>query len=279
MLRARPTAKLLLMAAVVMLLLVASGAFAQEKAPAAGADAPKAEPEPETGKEEAAEPEVDEPASLFDLILKGGWVMIPIAICSILALAIAIERGISLRRENVIPPDFLDGLMKALHDADDSVTVGVRYCDLRPCTVSNIFKAGIRRMRAGAAAMEKAIEDAGSREVYKLKRSVRPLSTIATVSPLLGLLGTVYGMITAFQTASALGVKKADALAVGIYEALVTTAAGLTLAIPVLIIYQIFCSRVDLLVDSIDEQAIELLQYTAYNGDSDPAHDAEGPAE
>jgi biopolymer transport protein ExbB len=257
-------------------LVTAGGALAQDKAAPAGgkkgAPAANAQPLPQEGKEADGE-KAKKPESLFDLIVKGGWVMIPIGICSIIAVAVSVERGISLRRQNVIPPDFLDGLKTAFGPGNQDVAAGIKYCDLRPCAVSNIFKAGISRMETGAAAMEKAIEDAGSREVYKLKRSVQPLSVIATVAPLLGLLGTVYGMISAFGAASAMGVGKGDALAVGIYEALVTTAAGLTLAIPVLIVHQMFCSRVDSLVDDIDDQALQLLEYTAYNGKDHSAGD------
>ena len=126
------------------------------------------------------------------------------------------------------------------------------------------MKAGISRLAQGATAIEKAIEDAGAREVDKMKRSLRPLMVIAAVSPLLGLLGTVYGMIGAFQSASAMGVGKANKLATGIYEALVTTAAGLTLAIPVLVVYWVFCAHVDKLVDRMDDQALDFLEYAAY---------------
>jgi biopolymer transport protein ExbB len=139
------------------------------------------------------------------------------------------------------------------------------YCDSTPCPISNIFKAGISRAPQGDEAMEKAIEDAGAREVNKMKRSLKPLSVIARIAPLLGLLGTVYGMIAAFQSASSMGVGKADSLAKGIYEALVTTASGLTLAIPVLIVYEILCHRIDSIVDHMDDQAIEFLEYTAYS--------------
>jgi biopolymer transport protein ExbB len=97
----------------------------------------------------------------------------------------------------------------------------------------------------------------------KLKRSLRGLAVIASVSPLLGLLGTVYGMINAFQAASTVGMGQADTLATGIYEALVTTAAGLTIAVPVLLIYQVFLSKVDAYVDTIDDLGIDFLQHLA----------------
>ena len=197
------------------------------------------------------------PISLFDLIVKGGIVMIPIGLCSVLALAIAIERFLSLKRHKILPPEFVAGIKGTFAGLDD-IDKAVAYCQERPSPISNVFRAGISRVRQGAASIEKAIEDAGSREVDKLKRSLRPLS---------GLLGTVYGMISAFQSASAMGVGKADRLATGIYEALVTTAAGLTLAIPVLVVYQMLCSRVDKLVDSMDDEAINFLEYAAYNHD------------
>ena len=203
--------------------------------------------------------------SIFGLLLKGGWVMVPLALCSVLAVASAIDRFLGLRREKIIPPGFLDGLKKVFRPSSDTDT-SVAYCEKNPSTVSTIFRAGISRLTLGHVAMEKAIEDAGEREAYKLKRSLKPLSLIATVAPLLGLLGTVYGMIEAFQSSSAMGVGRGDALAKGIYEALVTTATGLTLAIPVLVVYQLLCSKVDGLVDEIDEHAIDLLEYTIRSG-------------
>ena len=201
--------------------------------------------------------------SLFNLILKGGYVMIPLGLCSVLALAIALERFISLNRDKVLPSDFVSGIKTALV-GEKGIDDALGFCEQRPSPISNVFKAGISRIRHGAESIEKAIEDAGAREVDKLKRSLKPLSVIATVAPLLGLLGTVYGMISAFQSASAMGVGKADRLATGIYEALVTTAAGLTLAIPVLVVYQILCSRVDKLVDHMDDEAIDFLELAAY---------------
>ncbi len=203
------------------------------------------------------------PSSLLDLVIAGGYVMIPIGLCSVLAVGFALERLVSLRRERIMPENFLPGLKEVFNGADDS-DEGVEFCQQRPCPISNVLKAGIARLPQGTGAIEKAIEDAGKREVDKMKRSLRPLSVIATISPLLGLLGTVYGMIGAFQAASAMGVGKADRLATGIYEALVTTAAGLTLAIPVLVVYEIFCTRVDKLVDRMDDQALDFLEYAAY---------------
>jgi biopolymer transport protein ExbB len=191
--------------------------------------------------------------TMFSLIKKGGLVMYPLGIASVLALALATERFISLRREKVLPTGFLDGLGQTWH-ADPTGQLAEDYCNQSGGAVGHVFKAGIQWRDFGYQAVSQAIEDAGSREADRMKRSLRPLSAIATVAPLLGLLGTVYGMIEAFQRTSASGgaAKTAD-LASGIYEALVSTAAGLTLAIPVLLVFQYLSARVDGLIDMIDE--------------------------
>ncbi len=197
--------------------------------------------------------------SLFSLLKKGGPVMIPLAVGSVLALAIAIERSISVRRNKIIPEGFMETLV-ARWGANANEEASLAYCDEVGGPVGNIFKSGILSMEEGPAVVEKSIEDAGCREANILKRSLRGLSVIATVSPLLGLLGTVYGMISAFQTATAVGMGKADVLAEGIYEALVTTATGLTIAIPVLLFYQFLTTRVDKIVDELDQMGIEFMR-------------------
>lgn len=191
--------------------------------------------------------------TMFSLIKKGGWVMIPLGIASIVALALAVERFISLRRDRVLPEGFLDGLGAAWH-ADPSGQLAEDYCKKSGGAVGHVFSAGIQWRAYGYEAVSRAIEDAGSREADRMKRSLRGLAAIAAVSPLLGLLGTVYGMIDAFQrTSSSGGAAKTADLATGIYEALVTTAAGLTIAIPVMLVYQFLSARVDSLIDYIDE--------------------------
>lgn len=197
--------------------------------------------------------------TMFTLIQKGGPIMWPLGLCSILALALGMERFIALRKERVLPVGFIDGLLNAW-SVDPSGKQAVAYCDESGGAVGHIFKAGVQRAKRGQEAVEKGIEDAGSREADRMKRSLRPISIIATISPLLGLLGTVYGMINAFQkTATSAGGAKPEMLAIGIYEALVTTAAGLTIAIPVLLLYQFLLGRVDRLIDDIDEAGTEFI--------------------
>ncbi len=197
-----------------------------------------------------------EQETVLSLIQKGGPVMYPLGLASILAFALGLERLISLSRDRVMPSSFLPGLSKAW-GKDSTGREALSYCDKAGGTVGHIFKAGIRRIKLGREAVEKAIDDVGSRETDKMKRSLRPLRYIATVAPLLGLLGTVYGMIKAFQVTSVDA--STTELARGIYEALVTTAAGLTIAIPVLLFYHFLSTRVDRLIDDIDEAGAEFV--------------------
>jgi biopolymer transport protein ExbB len=190
---------------------------------------------------------------MWDLIKKGGPVMIPLAIASILALALAVERFVSLSRQRVLPQGFLEGFGEAW-DGDASGEAAEAFCESSAGAAGHVFKAGIQWRNEGYQAVGKAIEDAGMREAEKMKRSLRPLSVIAGVCPLLGLLGTVYGMIDAFQkTAGSGGAAKTADLANGIYQALVSTAAGLTIAIPVLLLFQWLSSRADRAIDHMDE--------------------------
>ncbi|MFP6900234.1 MAG: MotA/TolQ/ExbB proton channel family protein [Opitutales bacterium] len=195
----------------------------------------------------------DDDNTMFGLIKKGGPVMIPLGIASVLALALGIERFISLKKERVLPEGFISEFGEAWA-SDPSGEAAEAVCDDSTGTCAHVFKAGIQWRSQGHEAIGKAIEDAGSREAEKMKRSVRPLSVIAGVCPLLGLLGTVYGMIDAFQkTADAGGAAKTSELADGIYQALISTAAGLTIAIPVLLLFQWLSTRADRAIDHLDE--------------------------
>ena len=203
----------------------------------------------------------EEASTLLDLLAKGGALMIPIAFCSVLAVYVITWQFFALRRDRILPQGFLGDLRDSLGPNRDDQESALAFCNKVGGPVARIFKSGIPKIGKGEEAIEKAIEDAGSREVGKMKRQLRPISAVATIAPLLGLLGTVYGMIGAFQSASSAGAGKADTLAKGIYEALVTTAAGLSLAIPTLIFYQILSGKVDSLVDDIDEIAIDFIEH------------------
>ena len=200
--------------------------------------------------------------SIWDFLVKGGPMMVPIALCSLVALAVIIERSISLRSNTVIPPGFLEGLRNAYRSDTNGRWQAAEYCEQNPSPISRVFRAGLRHIDGAEALREKRIEEAGAREVFHLKKNLRVLSVIATIAPVMGLLGTVFGMIKAFQTVSVSGeaLGKTELLAKGIYEALITTAAGLVLAIPVLIAYHWLSARIGRLVYDMDRVTIDFFE-------------------
>jgi biopolymer transport protein ExbB len=199
--------------------------------------------------------------SVLDFVMKGGIMMIPIGLCSLVTLTVVIERLVSLRRRRIIPASFLPGLKKKLEQSTDRAGA-LKYCRDDGSPVARVFEAGIRRLGGPIDVVERNIQEAGQREVLNLRKHLRVLSVIAAVSPLLGLLGTIFGMITAFQTvataADALG--RTELLAKGIYEAMITTAAGLIVAIPALICYHWLSAKVQKLVMEIDAMSYEFVE-------------------
>jgi biopolymer transport protein ExbB len=200
--------------------------------------------------------------SFLQLLLKGGWFMVPIVICSLLGVAVIIERLLVLRRNQIIPRDFLSGLDRVYRGPKDT-EIGLRYCQSHPSPIARIMAAGIRKLPMGETEAEQAIADAGANEVAKLRRNLRTLHGISAVAPTLGLLGTVWGMIEAFQEASRVGLGHSSTLTTGIYEALVCTLAGLGIAIPVLMFYYFFVGRVDSLVIDLNDMIQNFLNRKA----------------
>lgn len=199
--------------------------------------------------------------SVWDFAVKGGPVMIPIGICSLLALMLVVERLVSLRRSNVIPKAFMPGLT-ALLGSPDGRAKAVEYCENSTNPLASLLLAGIKRLGEPLEVIERRIQEAGEREIAKLRKHLRLLSVTASVAPLLGLLGTITGMITAFQTvatsAEALG--RTELLAKGIYEAMITTAGGLMVAIPTLVAYHWLSAKVDRLVHEMDEIVMDFVE-------------------
>lgn len=226
---------------------------AEDPAPAAKGAAPA----------KTAEPDEEKIAKMtfLELLRKGRWFMLPIGLCSLLGLAIIIERLIALRRSAVLPAGFMDGLKSAFTQGLQDRQAGLGYCRSHDCPLARVAAAGVRKLHRGEEAVEAAIEDAGANEVSKLRRNLRLLYGVSAVAPMLGLLGTVWGMIGAFQVASVMGTGRADKLATGIYEALVTTFAGLTIAIPVLIFYYYFLSKIDMIVHEMNDRSVEFIEH------------------
>jgi len=211
--------------------------------------------------------------SVWDFVVKGGPVMVPIGIGSIVALTIIVERLINLRRRNVIPPDFLPTVKKLLKDGTGDRSAALEYCANAPSTIAEVLAVGIKRIGEPIELLERHIEEAGQRAIFKLRKNLRGLSAIASLSTLLGLLGTIFGMISCFQTVAASGeaLGRTELLAKGIYEAMITTAAGLVVAIPVLVAYHALSARVEKLVAEVDRIAVEFVETYALSPRSDQA--------
>lgn len=198
-------------------------------------------------------------STVWDLTIKGGPVMVPIAICSLVALALVVERLLSLQRAKVMPPAFVAGVRPAVSRGQ---AAALEFCRSNPSPIARVLEAGIRRWDRPIEQVEKHITEAGLRETTLLRKNFRGLVVITAVSPLLGLLGTIFGMITAFRTvaASADALGRTELLAGGIYEAMVTTAAGLIVAIPTLLTYHALAAKVDRLVFDMDAACIDLVE-------------------
>jgi len=193
---------------------------------------------------------------MYELFLKGGIIMYPIAFCSVLALGIFLERLWKLREKKVIPKDFLievEDLIsrRKLHEA-------LILCRRDKSSMASIIFEGIRNYSQGREAVKDAVEGVGRQESAKLERYVGVVGAVASISPLLGLLGTVTGMIKAFNVISVQGVGNPASLAEGISEALITTAAGLIVAIPAFVMYRYLISKVDRLVLTMEKYSLHL---------------------
>ena len=200
--------------------------------------------------------------SIFDFIVKGGPIMIPIGVCSLVAFAIIMERIITLRRAKVIPSGLLLAVREKLQESSGDPRAAMEHCKIDASAASGVLLAALRRLGEPEELLERHIQEAGERESLKLRKRLRVLSVIGSIAPLLGLLGTITGMITAFQTVAASGeaLGRTELLAEGIYEAMITTAAGLIVAIPVLVCYHWLAAKVDGLVMQIDAMASEFIE-------------------
>jgi biopolymer transport protein ExbB len=203
-----------------------------------------------------------EKLTLMQLMMKGGVFMVPIVLCSMFAGAVIIERFVAMRYRLMIPRSFMPALRNVYRNGRDR-EAAIRYCVEHPSGIARIMAAGLRKLPHGDAAFEAAIEDAGAQEVAKLKRNLRILHAIPAITPMLGLIGTVWGMIEAFQTAAIVGLGRSEGLATGIYESLVCTFAGLVVAIAVLVFYYWFMARIDRIVIDINDLVTEFADQAA----------------
>lgn len=184
--------------------------------------------------------------------------MVPIILCSILAAAICVERFWTLRETQVAPKDLLTQVWNWIRNNEFD---NQRLRELRVASpLGQILAAGIANSTMGREGMKESIEEVAGHVVHELERYLNTLGTVAAITPLLGLLGTVIGMIKVFTAIRIEGAGNAAVLAGGISEALITTAAGLTVAIPSLFFFRFFQRRVDELVVSMEQEAIKLVE-------------------
>lgn len=194
---------------------------------------------------------------MLEIVIAGGWLMVPIVLCSIIAVAIVIERFVVLRRKRVLPDGVLDRVRKwaSQRELDRQHIEQLR----RSSALGQVLSAALVNRHRGREVIKDAVEDTGRHVVHELERFLNTLGTIAGITPLLGLLGTVIGMIKVFSAIMIHGVGDPGQLAGGISEALITTAAGLTVAIPSFFFYRYFRGLVRGYVVQMEQQAIELL--------------------
>ena len=195
---------------------------------------------------------------MLEIVKAGGWLMVPIIACSVIAVAITLERLWTLQRKRVIPGD----LTAQVWDRVQKNELDAQHIQLvhQSSPLGQMLAAGLAYRHAPRDVLKEAIEDAWRHVVHDLERYLNPLGTIAAISPLLGLLGTVSGMIRAFTAITMQGVGNPAVLAGGISEALITTAAGLAVAIPSLIAYRLLRGRVDALAIMIEKEAIRFIE-------------------
>lgn len=253
---------------------VVSDVFAQEEKPIV--------PAPRSGRQPAAAANNQLPAipmRLDELIRTAGWVMIPIIGCSFIAVAFGFERLVMLRRRRVIPKDFVTRFIDHLEQGQLNRNEALLLCEENGSPVADMFAHGVRKWGRPSVEVEQAIIDGGERQVSQLRKNLRILNAVATISPLLGLLGTVIGMIESFNSiaqGSAMG--KPEQLAGGVGMALINTAGGLAVAIPALILYMYFAGRIDALVMEMDLLAQKVVNLISAEGLANPPAVSRPPA-
>jgi biopolymer transport protein ExbB len=196
--------------------------------------------------------------TVWEFLVKGGITMIPLGLCSIIGVAIVVEKFIALRRSRILIPEVvavIDGLATA-----DDVPLVLSICEKHNGPLPNIVRTALENRRLPRDEMKEVIIDQGRQEIRSLERGLSALETVAAISPLLGLFGTVIGIFRIFQVISRMGVGQASALSGGISEAVITTIAGLAIAIPAAVAYNYFSNRAENLVLDIEKHTTALMR-------------------
>lgn len=212
---------------------------------------------------------------MWELISAGGWLMLPIILSSVIAAAIVIERLWTLRSRRVAPPALLGQVWQWVREGKLDAE---RLRSLRSDSpLGEIMAAGLNNSKHGREIMKESIQEAAGKVIHELERYLNTLGTVAAITPLLGLLGTVIGMIDVFSAIMIQGTGNTGVLAGGISKALITTAAGLTVAIPALFFHRFFVRRVDELVVAMEQEATKLVEVLQGNREVEMSGAAPAP--
>lgn len=201
---------------------------------------------------------------MWDLFQDGGWAMYPLVVLLVLGIAIAIERMINLTRAGIDANSFFQNLEDALRSGGPDEAA--RVCSETRGPVASVIHAGLLRMHRGIDHVEKAIDNAGAVEMAFLERGMVWLSTVANLAPMIGFLGTVSGMISAFQAIERAGDVEPSMVAGGISEALITTASGLIVGIIIQFLHNFFASRIDRIIADMQEHTAGFIDLLAETG-------------
>jgi len=205
---------------------------------------------------------------MLELFKAGGWLMIPLFICSVISIAIIAERFWSLQQKRIAPPELITQIWQWLkYKQVDASRIKALQAN---SPLGQILASGLINRNSSREITKESIEDIGRHVTVALERNLNTLGTVAAISPLIGLLGTVIGMIKVFAVITAEGVGNPETLAGGISEALITTATGLVVAIPSLIFYRYFRGKISKLVVGMEEQAMQLIEILHGDRQFDP---------
>lgn len=196
-------------------------------------------------------------ANSVSLLARGGIVMIPLLICSILSITVIIERCITLGKASHNPGDLMHELGNLIRQGQ--IQKAYRLCEETPCPITHVLSKGLQEFLLKSDRLDQVMEEQALVEIPKLQKNLTVLDTIITIAPLLGLLGTVTGMIGSFHIISSTGVSQPNAITGGVAEALIATATGLTIAIITLIAYNYLCDRVKYITNQMEICSTQLI--------------------
>lgn len=194
---------------------------------------------------------------MWELVQAGGWLMFPILLCSVISLAIIGERLWTLQHKKILPDNLVAGILNLIEK--ESLTQSHIQEVEQGSALGKILACGLNHRKLPKPMVKEKIEEVGRYVAHDLEKYMNTLGTISTITPLLGLLGTVIGMIKVFTVITSAGVGDPGQLAGGISEALITTAAGLTVAIPSLIFYRFLKRKIDELIIEMEKQVIDFI--------------------